>query len=127
MPSLHSERPPCRAAASQRSEQHVRAHGRPFVSDEAGQRVQIPLTIVRSRQDQIGVRLSRQKSGDARLVRLEEVMRLAQPYPKRLFRLPRIAQLRTEAIEKLERRQFASHGPHIGSSALPPASTAVKC
>src|SRR5262245_8109247 len=93
------------------------------MADEARERVQVPLTRGRARQQQVSDRLFRQKGGDARLLRLKEIVRLAQPDPKRLLRLTRPAQLCADAIEKLQRREFAINRLHSAISiALSPNS-----
>ena len=72
------------------------------MADEAGEGLEIPLTVRRTREVQLRARPSRQKSRYAGLLRLKEVVGFAQANPKRLFGLTRIAQLSAQAIEKLE-------------------------
>lgn len=110
MPWAHDgEGPPCAAASSNRSDQHVPLGWPTCVADEASQHVEIPARLLWQREEKIGLLAPRVERGHAAMSGLKEVARVAKGMTEGFLRVADIFQMCRQVIDEFERGEFPLH------------------
>ena len=119
------DRAPRAASPPDRSQQHVTLDRRVGVADVLGQDVQLPVAMLRQREEEVCLRPARPQRRDAPVRRPEEFAGVTERMPQRLVRLPHLFQVRGQAVDELQPGQLPLSRLH-GASGWFPTGAAVR-
>ena len=89
-----------------------RCTGEMCVADVARQDVEIPVRLLRQREEKVGFLTPWTERGDAAVSGLKEVARVAERMTECLVRLADVLQMSGQVIDEFERGEFPLHRQH---------------